>query len=53
MAAKYILAVVGVSFLVMGGLRAARLGASHPQPRTWLLVGAILASVSGWLFARG
>lgn len=53
MAAKYILAVVGVVFLVMGLLRAARLGASHPQPRTWLLVGAIFVVVSAWLFYQG
>jgi len=52
-AAKYVLAVVGVAFLVMGVVRARSLGASHPQARTWILVGAILAIVSAWLFLRG
>jgi DMSO reductase anchor subunit len=52
-AAKYILAVVGAIFLVMGILRATRLGASHPQARTWLLIAAILGTVSLWLFSRG
>ncbi len=53
MAAKYILAVVGVAFLAMGLLRATRLGASHPQARTWMLIGAIFGLVSAWLFYRG
>lgn len=53
MAAKYILAVVGAAFLVTGLARAGRLGASHPQVRTWLLVGAIFGLVSAWLFLRG
>ena len=53
MAAKYVLAVVGTIFLVMGVLRARRLGASHPQARTWMLVGAIFGIVSAWLFYQG
>ena len=53
MAAKYVLAVVGAVFLVMGILRATRLGASHPQARTWLLIAAIFGAVSLWLFSRG
>jgi hypothetical protein len=53
MAAKYVLAVVGATFLVIGVLRASRVGASHPQARTWMLVGAIFAIVSAWLFWRG
>lgn len=52
MAAKYILAAVGALFVVMGLLRAGRLGASHPQARTWLLVGAIFVCVSAWLLWR-
>jgi hypothetical protein len=52
-AAKYVLAVVGAVFLVMGALRARRLGASHPQARTWMLIGALLGIVSAWLFLRG
>jgi hypothetical protein len=50
MAAKYVLAVVGAAFLVMGVLRATSLGASHPQARTWLLIGGIFGAVSVWLF---
>ena len=53
MAAKYILAVGGVAFLVMGVLRATRLGASHPQARTWMLIGAIFGLVSAWLLYQG
>ena len=50
MAAKYLLAVVGAAFLVMGVLRATRVGASHPQARIWLLIGGIFGVVSAWLF---
>jgi hypothetical protein len=25
---------------------------SHPQTKTWLIVGAIFAAVSAWLFTR-
>ena len=53
MAAKYVLAVVGAVFLATGILRACRLGASHPQARTWMLIGAIFGAVSVWLFTRG
>jgi hypothetical protein len=52
-AAKYVLAVVGAVFLVMGLLRARRLGTFHPQARTWLLIAAIFGAVSLWLFSRG
>jgi len=51
--AKYVLAVVGIVFLVTGVLRASRAGLSHPQARTWMLIGAILGIVSAWLFSRG
>ncbi len=50
MAAKYILAGLGVLFTVMG---LARGGPSHPQGRTWLLIGVIFGVVSAWLFYRG
>jgi NO-binding membrane sensor protein with MHYT domain len=54
MATKYILALLSVAFLVAGALRLSRdAGRLHPQSRTWLLVGAIFAVVSIWLFARG
>jgi hypothetical protein len=53
MAAKYVLAVVGAVFLLMGVLRSRRLGAWHPQARTWLLIAAIFGAVSLWLFTRG
>jgi hypothetical protein len=54
MAAKYILALLSVAFLLAGALRLARdAGKLHPQSRTWLLIGIIFGVVSTWLFARG
>ncbi len=54
MAAKYILAALSVVFLVLGAAGAlAACGRRRPQHRTWLLVGAIFAAVSAWLFLRG
>ena len=54
MGAKYILAALSVIFLVLAASRLARGGgASHPQTRTWLLVGIIFGAVSIWLFSRG
>jgi hypothetical protein len=52
-AAKYILAVVGAVFLVLGLARSTRRGIAHPQTRTWLLVGVIFSLVSAWLFSQG
>jgi len=52
-AAKYVLAVAGAVFLVMGVLRARRLGTVHPQARTWLLIAAIFGIISAWLFYQG
>jgi uncharacterized membrane protein HdeD (DUF308 family) len=50
-AAKYILALAAVVFLVVGAMRLVRDGSvRHPQTRTWLLIAAIFATVSGWLF---
>ena len=53
MAAKYILALLSVGFLIAAARRLARDGQLQPQSRTWLLIAAIFALVSGWLFARG
>ena len=54
MAAKYILAALSAVFLVLAASRLARGGrASHPQTRTWLLIGTIFAAVSAWLFLQG
>ena len=51
MAAKYILAALSVLFLVLAFTRMARGGgATHPQSRTWLLIGIIFGLVSAWLF---
>jgi hypothetical protein len=53
MAAKYILAALSVLFIVLGLRRMSRGGgASHPQSRTWLLIGIIFGVVSAWLFTR-
>ena len=52
MPAQYILAVLAAAFLLAGTYRRLTRGA-HPQSRTWLLVGAIFAVVSLWLFTRG
>ena len=54
MAAKYILAALSALFLVLAVWRMAGGGVtSHPQTRTWLLIGVIFAVVSAWLFYRG
>ena len=53
MAAKYILAVLAVAFLVAAAGKASGQGNRHPQVRTWTLVGVIFGIVSGWLFSRG
>jgi len=51
MPAKYILATLALAFLLAGAGRHVTRG-PNPQARTWLLVGAIFAAVSLWLFAR-
>ena len=48
-AAKYIFAGLAALFIVMG---LARGGPSHPQSRTWLLVGVIFGAVAAWLFSQ-
>jgi hypothetical protein len=51
MAAKYILGVLSVVFLGLGGTRLARdAGRFGPASKTWLLVGVIFAVVSVWLW---
>ena len=50
MAAKYILAGLAAVFVVMALMRG---GPSHPQSRTWLLIGVIFGAVSAWLFYQG
>jgi NO-binding membrane sensor protein with MHYT domain len=51
MAAKYILVVVALAFLIAGTARLVRDGGRpHPQSRTWLLIAAIFGGVSAWLF---
>ena len=54
MATKYILAVLSVVFLILGIRRLGRdAGRSHPQSRTWLLIGVIFGAVSAWFFYQG
>lgn len=54
MAAKYILTALAVAFLAAAVRRAGRDGGlSHPQTKTWLLIGVIFGVVSAWLFYRG
>ena len=51
MAAKYILAALSAVFLAAALIRWSRSGGiSHPQTKTWLLIGAIFAAVSAWLW---
>jgi hypothetical protein len=51
MAARYVLAILACAFLAAGawGLTTGR---PRPQTRTWLLVAAIFACVSLWLFVN-
>lgn len=52
MLAKYIFGALGGCFLIAGSISLATHG-RNPQGRTWLLIGAIFAAVSLWLFSRG
>jgi hypothetical protein len=53
MRAKYVFAFVAAVFLAASLLRMSGGGGiPHPQTRTWLLVAAIFAGVSAWLFTR-
>jgi hypothetical protein len=52
MLAKYILAVLSVGFLAAAAVRGlGGRGFSHPQTKTWLIVGVVFAAVSLWLFS--
>jgi hypothetical protein len=51
MPAKYILAVLAAIFLLAAAFRRTT-GGPPARSRTWLLVGAIFAAVSTWLFFR-
>jgi NO-binding membrane sensor protein with MHYT domain len=54
MATKYILAGLSVVFFVLAAVRmASGRDEARIQARTWLLVGAIFAGVSAWLFLNG
>ncbi len=54
MLAKYILAGLAAVFLAAAVLRLTGDGGwSHPQVRTWFLLGVIFSVVSAWLFYQG
>ena len=54
MAARFILAALAIVFALAAVIRMARNGAAaQPQARIWLLVAAIFAAVSTWLWTRG
>ena len=49
MAAKYILGVLGVVFLLVALVRLAKDGWQlGPASRTWLIIGVIFSAVSAW-----
>jgi hypothetical protein len=52
MLAQYILAVLAAVFLIAAAVRRLS-GDRGPRSRTWLLIGAIFALVSLWLFTGG
>ena len=48
--AAYILGALSVVFLVLAARRILRDGGvSHPQSRTWLIVGSVFGVISLWL----
>jgi hypothetical protein len=54
MATKHILAAFAIAFWAAALLRLSRGGGiRHPQTKTWLLISAIFAAVSAWLFSQG
>ena len=54
MLAKYILAGLAAVFLASAAVRlSGGRGWSHPQVRSWLLLGGIFTIVSAWLFYQG
>jgi hypothetical protein len=53
MLAKYILAALGVFFFIAAiGTWPGRRRPSNPQRKTWLMIAAIFAAVSAWLWLR-
>jgi hypothetical protein len=49
MAAKYILGVLGVVFLVAAGVRLAKDGWKiRPASKTWLIIGVLFTAVTAW-----
>jgi hypothetical protein len=51
--AQYILAALALVFLTAALIRLSRRGGiGHPQTKAWLIVSAIFAVVSAWLFSR-
>jgi len=53
MAAKYMLAVLAVVFLMIAMLRLVREGGKlGPAAKTWFLTGGMFAIVAGWLWYR-
>ncbi len=51
MLTRYILAGLAAVFLVAALVRLTTAhGSSHPQVKTWLLLGGIFTIVSAWLF---
>ena len=53
MATRYILAVLAAGCLIAAVLRLTRNGGrSHPQSRTWFIIGAIFSAISAWLWLR-
>ena len=54
MAAKYILAILSVVFLLAAGLRLIRdCGRIAPASKTWLVVAVVFGAVSLWLWTGG
>lgn len=53
MAAHYILGLLAVVFLILGGLRSVREGQVGPAARTWLMIGVIFGVVSVWTWLTG
>ncbi len=54
MAAKYILGVLSLVFLVAGAISIARhAGRANAQARTWLLIAVVFGAVTVWLLLQG
>lgn len=53
MAARDILGLLAVVFLILGGLRALREGQVGPAARTWLMIGVIFGAVTLWTWLTG